>query len=829
MTGSPDKLPLVATGGIDGWVSVSDVTGVVLNSAAFIYDHDSGPQAVTIYDIDVPGNRLLLWYNGQAINASGYTTSNGSALSFPGGTFYNPSVPINTGALQAPYVLAGNGDTVPFTINAALNQTTKLQSWGVNGTELAYVSSNGVFTGQTQTPVVDLGTVSGNVTVDLSTASQIAMTIGGYTSLSFTGSTSAGISKSTVLRITNGGYTGFTTVPVGVVGSYRLVNWTGTKFVALVASTGTAVAESTDGIMWAMNPGPLLYPVNTLTMANGLYWAANNRIGGGPSLMSSTDGYTWTPRLTTGDSARGVAWNGQVYVSSVGPLIRYSADGTTWFAASGYYNIGYTPIAFAWSPTQNKWIGVISNNNANVLSGSADGTTWGLVTHGQAQNMNAVCWGNNLFVIVGAAGKIATSPDGTNWTPAVSGTASALQGVVWNGSVFLAVGANVILTSINGVDWIVRTQPINTTYYTAAWDGTAWLVAGDSAMVRSTDLITWTLGGPPATSGRYLIVNGKRITVGDSTARIAISDDGVLWKRAVLANATYTVSNITYGSGVYVASSVSSSTIYYSDDLLTWTSVNHFAWSNTLTLFDGTRFVGISANTGQATTNNAPMISTSLNGSAWSSVGPAPYTFDGFSPISLTWDGTAYYVTTAACRIYRSTNLVTWAIVLSGASDGIGGDLYNIIVNGPLLVAYGAAGALYTSTDGIVWTLRNARLNTYAYGAWNGTTFCLLGASLQATSTDGITWNVRASNVAPISAPGGGAPMHFLNGGWFLPTTSSNVARSSSPKDGVDWPTNMSTAGGALLVLTTKTDYVEISHDPIANKYIGRTIVTNIA
>ena len=144
MTSSPEKLFFVATGGVDGWVSVSDVTGVVLNSAAFVYDHDSGPLNVTVYDIDVSGDRLLLWSNGQAINASGYTVANGATISFPGGSYSNPSVPINTSGVLAPYVLNGVGDTVPFTINAAGGQTTKLQSWQVAGSEKAYIDADGV-------------------------------------------------------------------------------------------------------------------------------------------------------------------------------------------------------------------------------------------------------------------------------------------------------------------------------------------------------------------------------------------------------------------------------------------------------------------------------------------------------------------------------------------------------------------------------------------------------------------------------------------------------------------------------------------------------------
>jgi hypothetical protein len=147
MSSTPENLILVATGGVDGWVSVNDVTGVVLNSAAFVYDHDSGPQAVVIQDIDVPGNRLLLWSNGGPINASDLTVPAGATVSLTVNNYNVPGAPVNTQNIVIPYTLNNTTNTVPFTVNGILGQTANLMSWRVNGVEKTFIDANGNFSG----------------------------------------------------------------------------------------------------------------------------------------------------------------------------------------------------------------------------------------------------------------------------------------------------------------------------------------------------------------------------------------------------------------------------------------------------------------------------------------------------------------------------------------------------------------------------------------------------------------------------------------------------------------------------------------------------------
>lgn len=56
-------------------------------------------------------------------------------------------------------------------------------------------------------------------------------------------------------------------------------------------------------------------------------------------------------------------------------------------------------------------------------------------------SLSGICYGNQIFVAVGANGTIVTSPDGKTWTSQNSGTNSPLDAVCNNNGNFVAVGA----------------------------------------------------------------------------------------------------------------------------------------------------------------------------------------------------------------------------------------------------------------------------------------------------------------------------------------------------------------------------------------------------
>jgi hypothetical protein len=73
--------------------------------------------------------------------------------------------------------------------------------------------------------------------------------------------------------------------------------------------------------------------------------------------------------------------------------------------------------------------------------------------------LNAVAYGDGLFVAVGESGQALTSANGASWTRATTGTAARLNGVAHGEGWFIAVGdAGTILASTNGQPWERRTS-----------------------------------------------------------------------------------------------------------------------------------------------------------------------------------------------------------------------------------------------------------------------------------------------------------------------------------------------------------------------------------
>ena len=83
--------------------------------------------------------------------------------------------------------------------------------------------------------------------------------------------------------------------------------------------------------------------------------------------------------------------------------------------------------------------GLIYANNIFVAIGrgiltSPDGITWDNRTPDitNLNYLNAVTYGNGLFVMVDKDGIILTSPDGTSWDNRTSGTSNILYGVTYS-------------------------------------------------------------------------------------------------------------------------------------------------------------------------------------------------------------------------------------------------------------------------------------------------------------------------------------------------------------------------------------------------------------
>ena len=160
---------------------------------------------------------------------------------------------------------------------------------------------------------------------------------------------------------------------------------------------------------------------------------------------------------------------------------------------------------------------------ASVTSSPADPLdNWHLRRPPQPTNaLNAVTYGNGLFVAVGSSGgdgEILTSPDGVVWTRQVAGTNNSLFSVAYGNGRFVAIGQT-IYTSTDGVTW-TASPPIpggvDSASVVAYGNGLFVWANGFTDMKSSTDGLSWVsrTQSPPMRGLGITYGNGRLVIVG---------------------------------------------------------------------------------------------------------------------------------------------------------------------------------------------------------------------------------------------------------------------------------------------------------------------------
>lgn len=192
----------------------------------------------------------------------------------------------------------------------------------------------------------------------------------------------------------------------------------------LLCGNSSYVAWSLDGgVTWApdtptaSNPGNWLACTGT-SDGSGIFVVVG--AGGAIDTIASPFG-GWTARTAAGGFVG--SFNGAAHSPASGGVDLYCIVGS-----SG--EIQTSPDAITWT--------------ARTAGGGFTGTFFDVV------------WGGGLFVAVGDDGsggpEVQTSPDGITWTQRTAPNATALEAVAWGDGVFVAVGDEVI-TSPDGVTW----------------------------------------------------------------------------------------------------------------------------------------------------------------------------------------------------------------------------------------------------------------------------------------------------------------------------------------------------------------------------------------
>ncbi len=309
-----------------------------------------------------------------------------------------------------------------------------------------------------------------------------------------------------------------------------------TAVLAMVFLLMAALAVSFPGRPAAADSGYTLPPstsLNAVAYGSGVYVVA-----GGGTLLTSTDGATWTLQSMNCAPITDIAYGNNLFVAVGGGPILTSSDGVHWnpdSAASGVSNIVYGNGRFV-----------------NGISTSTDGMNW-MPTQAPLDPTKLI-FGNGLFVdFAGDGTRFATSPDGVNWQVQDTGVLNnyddyqnilmgignptvSVAGVAYGNGMYVAVGMfnqggvpqgtnPIVITSPDAVNWTMKTLPYTSYYdirHITFGNGIFVAVDKDGDILTSPDGITWTVQDTGA-RGNYESaswVSGATINTWDSGEKV---------------------------------------------------------------------------------------------------------------------------------------------------------------------------------------------------------------------------------------------------------------------------------------------------------------------
>lgn len=226
--------------------------------------------------------------------------------------------------------------------------------------------------------------------------------------------------------------------------------------------------------------------------------------------------------------------------------------------------------------------------------------------------------------------------------------------------------------------------------------------------------------------------NGKYVAVG-AYGYTTTSIDGINWTEPVLAvtpkSGIYDITGFAYGNGIFVAACRIG--VLTSRDGTTWTktviSKTGCSWYSCI--YANGMFVLGGVNSSGSGTNG--FAATSTDGINWTLANEHPTNCIGMAY------GNGIYIGVGSSYISRSTDCITWLIVVSDRTMAWNGAAYG---NGKF-VAVGPNGWIANSLDGKTWTDKE-QVGTVSWHhvIYINDRFIAVSTSYYTTSVDGITW-----------------------------------------------------------------------------------------
>jgi hypothetical protein len=332
----------------------------------------------------------------------------------------------------------------------------------------------------------------------------------------------------------------------------------------------------------------------------------------------------------------------------------------------------------------------------------------------------------------------------------------------------------VVLSSDGGVSWDIVTSGFTNDFRRIAFGKGRFVATGPDIVAMSSDGRQWSAITPPVQDGwRYIrdIAFGHLgfIIVGWGSA--FSSTDGTNWKELPLGG-FFESEGITYGANRYVVSGYDS--ILTSTDGAKWIEQHPSAKLGT-GAYGGGMFLllGLWGN---------PTTYASTDGANWSA---------GAAPSEMA--GAAYGISQFAAvgqdgNLYSSTNGLSWTLARA-ANGGIDYSSLRAVCYGPHgFVAAGNRGMLAASSNGIAWTqlppITDVRLSDITWGA--GLYVAVGDNGTILTSANGQDWTLHHSQVAAnLSRVTFGEGAFVAIGLGPEPNAPNSHFLSSS--NGVDW------------------------------------------
>jgi hypothetical protein len=484
---------------------------------------------------------------------------------------------------------------------------------------------------------------------------------------------------------------------------------------------------------WTLrNPYPTNASMSCLAYGNNFIIA----VGMGGQILTSTDGISWTRRISgTTQTLRQIVWNNGIFLSigTSGTIIS-SPDGITWtIHSSGTHSDLYTLV---WGA--NKFVAA---GAAGTLLISSDGVSWTKQSiPGVKGNINSVAWNGNKFVagtdtfVQGYGYAILSSPDGINWT--INYTDRSFRKIAWGANKFFGISdfTYPIYSSTNGIDWSASSDSLMYNIRDFTWANNKFFAINlNGDIITSLDGNSWSIIGNTEMSIGGITWVGNQYAAVVFIGSIATSPDGQVWTNRTRGT-TLMLRDVTYSNGVFVAVG-QSGIILTSPDGISWTSQASGTnrWLSSI-VRGGDKFIVV---------GDSGVILTSTNAVTWAK----RYIKNNVLLFRVVWGNGLYVAISEYGTIMTSIDGITWTDhSLSISGYGVFSDV--VWGNGKFIITKTSSDIL-TSTDGITWTLQTAKpgfhLSTITYGDHQ---FVIAGSPTTLTSPDGLVWTEH-SNVLP--------------------------------------------------------------------------------